>query len=447
MTAEKIIQTMRDWIGTDKRKIIDIYNAHKPLAHNYAVKYTDAWCDTTVSACFIKNDAVSLIGGTECGVERHVKIFKDAGIWQEDGTVVPKPGWVIVYNWDDSTQPNDGYSDHIGIVEKIDGKQITVIEGNYNNAVRRRTIPVGWGYIRGYAMPKYDNEEKTKKEEQRIVVDVSEHNGTIDWQKAKTSVYGAIIRLGYGQNVEYQDDKLFLYNVKCCERYGIPYSFYIYSYAYSEGESAGEVDHALRLAKGYKPGAIFFDTEQPGTQVHSKANAELFVKLIRKAGYKAGVYAYDSWYKSYLKGIDCDYLWIAKWGANDGKVHDKPEYDCDIWQYTSKGSINGSTHRADLSIMYRNVLSDESKPKEGTTVLELVARVQEGKYGNGDERVKALGASYQAVQEMINHIYRSSANALAKDVITGMFGNGELRKRVLGSRYSEVQNEVNKMLR
>ena len=195
MTAEKIIQTMRDWIGTDKRKIIDIYNAHKPLAHNYAVKYSDAWCDTTVSACFIKNNAVSLIGGTECGVERHVKIFKDAGIWQEDGTVVPKPGWIIVYNWDDATQPNDGYSDHIGIVEKVEGKQITVIEGNYNNAVRRRTIPVGWGYIRGYAMPKYEEKAEPKKEEQKIVVDVSEHNGTIDWQKAKTSVYGAIIRL------------------------------------------------------------------------------------------------------------------------------------------------------------------------------------------------------------------------------------------------------------
>ena len=61
-----------------------------------------------------------------------------------------------MYNWDDSTQPNDGYADHIGIVEKVSGGQITCIEGNINGGmVARRTIPVGYGYIRGYARPKY----------------------------------------------------------------------------------------------------------------------------------------------------------------------------------------------------------------------------------------------------------------------------------------------------
>ena len=70
----------------------------------------------------------------------------------------------------------------------------------------------------------------------------------------------------------------------------------------------------------------------------------------------------------------------------------------------------------------------------------------EGAYGNGDERVRNLGKRYGEVQTMINHIYKSSAKELAKDVIAGMFGNGETRKRVLASRYSEVQAEVNKML-
>ena len=89
MTAERIIETMRAWIGKDKRTIIDIYNAHKPLARGYKVKYTDAWCDATVSACFISNDAVDLIGGTECGVEKHIALFKKKGIWQEDGSITP----------------------------------------------------------------------------------------------------------------------------------------------------------------------------------------------------------------------------------------------------------------------------------------------------------------------------------------------------------------------
>lgn len=158
-TARDVLNVMRSWIGYSEangkhKQIIDLYNSHKPLARGYAVKYTDEWCDTTVSAASIKAGAVDLIG-TECGCEKHVEIFKAKGIWIEDGTITPKPGDVIVYNWDDSTQPNDGYSDHIGYVENVSGGTITLIEGNKGEAVARRQIPVGWGYIRGYARPKY----------------------------------------------------------------------------------------------------------------------------------------------------------------------------------------------------------------------------------------------------------------------------------------------------
>lgn len=95
--------------------------------------------------------------GKECGCEEHVKIFKKMSIWQENGKVVPKAGWPIVYNWDDATQPNDGYSDHIGVVESVKDNTIVAIEGNYGGEVKRRSIPVGWGYIRGYAIPKFES--------------------------------------------------------------------------------------------------------------------------------------------------------------------------------------------------------------------------------------------------------------------------------------------------
>ena len=132
VTAKDAIQVAEGWVGRKEadgshRAIIDIYNSHKPLARGYKVKYTDQWCDTCVSAVFISLSAVDLIGGTECGVEEHVKLFKKAGIWIEDGNITPKPGDLIVFNWDDSTQPNDGYSDHIGIVEKVSGNTITTI--------------------------------------------------------------------------------------------------------------------------------------------------------------------------------------------------------------------------------------------------------------------------------------------------------------------------------
>lgn len=165
VTAQDVLNVMRSWIGFSEangkfKQIIDLYNSHKPLARGYAVKYTDEWCDTTVSAAAIKAGAVDLIG-TECGCEEHVKIFKKKGIWIEDGTITPQPGDIIVYNWGDNTQPNDGYSDHIGYVESVSGRTITAIEGNKGEAVGRRTLTVGNGNIRGYARPKYSGSSST----------------------------------------------------------------------------------------------------------------------------------------------------------------------------------------------------------------------------------------------------------------------------------------------
>lgn len=174
-SAQDIINTMAGWIGKSMAKqthrdIIDIYNDHKPLAVGYKVKYTDDYCDTTLSAAFIKNNAVDLIGGTECGVERHIQLFKKAGIWEQNGSVTPQPGWIITYNWDDGTQPNDGFADHIGIVEKVEGNTITTIEGNTGNdgVVARKTLKVANGNIRGYAKPKYKNAATAPQSSEKV---------------------------------------------------------------------------------------------------------------------------------------------------------------------------------------------------------------------------------------------------------------------------------------
>lgn len=158
-TAQDYLNVWRGWIGFSEangrfKQIIDLYNSVRPLPRGYAVQYRDEWCDTTVSAAAIVAKAVDLIG-RECGCEEHVKIFKTLGIWNEDGTITPEPGYIIVYNWDKATQPNDGYSDHIGVVESVSNGQITCIEGNNGEAVARRVLSVRNGYIRGYASPKF----------------------------------------------------------------------------------------------------------------------------------------------------------------------------------------------------------------------------------------------------------------------------------------------------
>ena len=82
--------------------------------------------------------------------------LKDMRIWQENDAHVPAPGDLIFYDWQDSGKgDNSGAPDHVGMVEKVSGKTITVIEGNYHDSVKRRTIQADSRYIRGYGLPDY----------------------------------------------------------------------------------------------------------------------------------------------------------------------------------------------------------------------------------------------------------------------------------------------------
>lgn len=161
--ANKVVEQAKAWIGCKEsngthKPIIDLYNSHKPLARGYAVKYTDEWCATFVSAVAIKLGYTDIIP-TECGCEKMIDLFKKIGCWDENDARIPRPGDIILYDWqDDGKGDNTGRSDHVGIVEKVSGNNITVIEGNYNCAVKRRTIAVNGKYIRGYGVPKYDAE-------------------------------------------------------------------------------------------------------------------------------------------------------------------------------------------------------------------------------------------------------------------------------------------------
>lgn len=165
--ASDVLNVMRSWLGYSEAnkkylEILNIYNSHKPLARNYAIKSWDEWCDCTVSAAGIEANAVDLIG-TEVSCQKHIDIFKAKGIWIEDGSQKPQVGDIIVFNWDDNTQENDGWADHIGYVEEVYDNTIICIEGNKNGKVDRRTINVGWGYIRGFARPKYEKEVEVVK--------------------------------------------------------------------------------------------------------------------------------------------------------------------------------------------------------------------------------------------------------------------------------------------
>lgn len=156
----KVVSIAQSYIGCREsdgshKKIIDLYNSHKPLARGYKVTYTDAWCATFVSAVAIVAGLADIIP-TECGCGEQIKLFQQLSSWQENDAYVPSPGDYIFYDWQDSgVGDNTGAADHVGIVEKVSGGVITVIEGNYADSVKHRNISVNGRYIRGFGVPKY----------------------------------------------------------------------------------------------------------------------------------------------------------------------------------------------------------------------------------------------------------------------------------------------------
>lgn len=162
----KMVATMESWLGakqgSDKhREIIDIYNSITPLPRGYKMKYTDAWCAATVSACAKVCDCLDVVPA-ECGCGKMINKLKELGEWEENDAYVPNPGDLIFYDWDDDGKgDNTGAPYHVGLVLYVRDGKITVGEGNKGDAhiCAERIIPINGRYIRGFGVPKYDDEE------------------------------------------------------------------------------------------------------------------------------------------------------------------------------------------------------------------------------------------------------------------------------------------------
>lgn len=248
--------------------------------------------------------------------------------------------------------------------------------------------------------------------------DVSSHNGNIDWGKAKSQIDFAIIRLGYGDNIERQDDSYFIKNVNGCINNNIPFGVYIYSYALNLGGSESiqsEVDHTKKMLSkiSKKPFCVYIDMEDDSTIKLGKTlltNFALeFCKQIKNAGYTAGVYANENWFRNYLNcSTIASYgysIWCAKY--SDSKPNISSNYD--IWQYSSTGRINGINGNVDMNYMYNNIIGNQHTNEK--TIDELAREVIAGKWGNGNDRKNRLtnaGYNYNEVQNKVNSLLGSN---------------------------------------
>lgn len=211
-----------------------------------------------------------------------------------------------------------------------------------------------------------------------VVIDVSGHDGLIDWDSAKEHIEGVIIRIGYGNDYAYQDDKQAVQNMDECERLGIPYGVYIYSYAMTMQETESEISHTLRMLKGRNPvRGVWFDMEDAdeykknhGMDVYSEEDRTLltdicirFIEEMHSRGYITGVYANYDYYKNVLdtnrlsmtEGFN---MWLAHWDVEE------PDMDCMMWQF---GAYRIGDHEFDGNIYY----ADYSSPYKDAYIRKV----------------------------------------------------------------------------
>lgn len=262
------------------------------------------------------------------------------------------------------------------------------------------------------------------------IIDVSEWQGVIDWEKVhKSGVNYAIIRAGFGLT----EDKRFSVNTQKANAAGVKVGFYWYA-----TNSAGADEQAHRFVDLVKSCNVspelplFCDYEKDVDKAGMTAFVNTFCEIVRAAGYNAGIYSNTARLALLPKEVLTDFvIWCADWRGSCGCKY------ASYWQYASNGKVPGISGYVDLN---KSLLT--------YSINDIAIKVIAGEYGNGAERVAKLtaeGYNADTVQKRVNDYY-----AVAKRVIAGSYGNGSERVEVLkksGYDYITVQNIVNVMLK
>lgn len=218
-----------------------------------------------------------------------------------------------------------------------------------------------------------------------LFLDVSKYNTVTDWNAVKKEVDGVILRVGYrgyGSGKVVADSKFKSY-AEACKRVGLPFGIYFMSQAINIAEGEDEAVYSVEMAKKY--GAtlpIFIDSEDgDGTARVVRADglskaartsiAKAFCNKVISLGYKAGVYASESWFTGRLNYNELTnyYIWVADYGKNTGVKNSSialKKYD--LHQYTSQGKVTGVSGRCDLSECYVDLFND--KKSEPVTAVK-----------------------------------------------------------------------------
>ena len=259
-------------------------------------------------------------------------------------------------------------------------------------------------------------------------IDVSVHQGNINWTKVKGNVSFVILRAGYGDAISYpnQVDNTFEKNYKGCKDNGIPCGVYWYSYAQSVEAAKQEAKACLKVIKSKKfEYPIYFDLEEQSQFNKGKNFCNSIVKAfcteIENAGYYAGLYMSRSPLQTYISSdVAKKYtLWIAEYNSkcNYSGTHD-------MWQYKSTGKISGISGNVDMNYCYKDFptaiksagLNGYTKSETNTTKEKPVLDKSGFKKGDKSDGVLALKEILIIAKAKGLHNHNVDEN--------GTFGNG-----------------------
>ena len=241
-------------------------------------------------------------------------------------------------------------------------------------------------------------------------LDLSEHNGNVDFTKVKNSgISFVILRIGWiGNKENHTLDKKFEEYYKNAKANGLKVGFYVYSYVENETAMLSAINWVRKQISGkIREYPIFLDVEDAQISKLSKDKQTRLCKYFCDNFENSGVYANLDWFKNKLNVSELtNYkIWLAQW--TNAETH-SADFKVDLWQYSSKGSVNGISGRVDMNYCL-NCQNEES----GTNITgqmsltEVANKVIRGDYGNGEERKQKLeseGYNYNEVQAKVNEL-------------------------------------------
>lgn len=253
------------------------------------------------------------------------------------------------------------YDDKLPTTElkSIDEIAQEVLDGKWGNEPQRRIDLISAGY--NYALIKARVNEIYKERKNKLpIIDISHHNTIADWSKIANAVSGVIIRLGYrsyGSGQITMDKKYTTYLAQV-KQHKIPYGIYFFPTSINEKEAEEEANYILKAVSGLQLSfPIYLDSEIADVKIKNgrsdKLDKETRTKLLKiildklkSRGYDCGVYASTSWLNNQLNmsKLNGYHVWVAQYNTSctySGKY--------DMWQYSSKGQIDGISGNCDVS--------------------------------------------------------------------------------------------------